>query len=111
MLLPVLVNLPLATDSQTVRSAFIILLTLLASWQGAFFCQAQSLVATVNGEVLDKDTQARLEGALVSFTSSDKKSNAAISGPDGRFAIVAARLEADVALAHRYLRNALNTDA
>jgi hypothetical protein len=70
-----------------VRPSVIIFLTLLASWQGAFFCQAQSLVATVNGEVVDKGTQARLEGALVSFTSADKKSNTTISGADGRFTI------------------------
>jgi hypothetical protein len=64
-----------------------ILLLLLALESGAFFCQGQALVAPVGGSVRDKVTQAPLEGVLVTFVSTQQKTQTTITNADGRFQI------------------------
>jgi hypothetical protein len=61
------------------------LLTLLAFGPGAFFCQAQELVANIKGLVADQVTQARLEGVLVILTDMDGKALTTVTNSDGRF--------------------------
>jgi hypothetical protein len=60
---------------------------LLASWSGAFFCQAQSLVAMIEGTVLDQVTQAPIEGVLIAVTSSEGKSQTTITDAQGKFSL------------------------
>lgn len=68
------------------RTVSLIYYLLLALLQGALFCNAQTqVVATIEGEVVDAVTQARLEGALISLTSLDGKAHSTVSDPDGKF--------------------------
>lgn len=60
---------------------------LLAAVQGAFFCDAQSLVSTVSGVVTDRVSKGPIEGALIAFSGTDGKDATTITGPDGRFTI------------------------
>jgi hypothetical protein len=62
-----------------------ILLMLLALGSGAFFCQAQTVVATIEGTLSDQVTQAPIEGVLVSLTSIEGKSQTTVSDAQGRF--------------------------
>ena len=85
-----------------------------------FFSLLEAMQAQ-GAQVLSLDTTAPAAGEVRRFVAPDPDSEWRMAArwaagklnqnPQGRYAIVAARLEADVVLAHRSLRNALGMDA